>query len=48
MGMPALYGDLYRKNYEESPRKRLFFSNCYDFFTKALAGFDKQTAYTVL
>ena len=46
--MPALYEYLYRKNYEERTLDRLFFSNCYDFFGKALTGFDKQPPYKVI
>lgn len=32
--MPLLYEALLRKNYEESLVDRLFFGNCYDFFTQ--------------
>lgn len=39
--MPRLYEHLCRKNYEEDLLERVFFSNCNDFFSKALAGFDK-------
>lgn len=46
--MPTLYEYLYRKNYEESTLDRLFFSNCYDFFAKALTGFDKQQVNKVI
>lgn len=39
--MADLYDYLCRKNYDESCLERLFFSNCYDFFTRLFTGFDK-------
>ncbi len=39
--MEEFYRYLYRKNYEESLLDGLFFSNCNDFFIKALVAFDK-------
>lgn len=42
--MAGLYDYLYRKNYDESCLERLFFSNCYDFFSRLFTGFDKAVS----